>query len=66
MYGSQNGQRKDTISLNEIGLRAGKRIWSIDKKENLHFDNEWNIHISSEICEENDYGHNLDLLNNAH
>ena len=40
MCGSQNGHRKDTISLNEIGLHAGKRIRSFDKEENLHFDNE--------------------------
>lgn len=34
----------------------------INKKENLHFDHERDIHTSSEKYEENSDGHNLDLL----
>jgi hypothetical protein len=37
-------------------------IRSCNEKENLHFDDECNSHMSSEKYEENAYGDNLDLL----
>ena len=34
----------------------GQTYTTITKKENLHFDNEQEIHMSSKNYEENDYG----------
>ena len=37
-------------------------IWSFNEKENLHIDNDEDIHMTSENSEESGYGHSLDLL----
>ena len=37
-------------------------VWPLDEHKNHHYDNEQDIHTSSEICEESGYGLNLDLL----
>ena len=39
----------------------GGRIWAFDELEDLHFDNEQDIHISSEDHEENGFGPDSDL-----
>ena len=73
---SENGCQKDTCSK-EIGMHAFRNLLSIldaivniieellgsfDNLENLHFDNEYNVHRSSENHEGSGYGHHLDLL----
>ena len=40
----------------------GEPIWPFNAHENLHFDNEQDIHTSSEMYEESGYGLNLDML----
>ena len=40
----------------------GGPTWPFHEHKNLHFDNEWDIHMSSENHEESNYGLNLDLL----
>ena len=45
------------ISHNMEGL-----IWPLDEHENVHFDNEHDIHTSPEIYKANGYGYDLDLL----
>ena len=37
-------------------------MWQFNKKKNILFDNDYNIHISSRKYEENRYGLHLDLL----
>ena len=37
-------------------------IWPLDEHENVHFDNEYDIHTSPEIYKANGYGYDLDLL----
>ena len=37
-------------------------MWPLSEYESLHFDNELDVHMSSEKIEANDYGHDLDLL----
>ena len=37
-------------------------MWSFNVKDYIYFDNETNIHLGYENYEENDYGHDLDLL----
>ena len=48
-------------TLNVIG-GGGGGIWSFDEFQKLHFDNEQNIHISSQNCEANGCRHNLELV----
>ena len=45
-----------------INIIEGPMYPSSNKKENLHFDHERDIHTSSKKYEENSDGHNLDLL----
>ena len=40
----------------------GKPIWPFNEHKNLHFDNEYNIHIRSIKYEENGCRHDFDLL----
>ena len=40
----------------------GGIIWSCTKNYQLYFDNEEGVYMSSGECEENGYGHDLDLL----
>jgi hypothetical protein len=77
--GSRNRHQKD-MCLKEIRLRAQNLLiflgsvvnmiegscMTITDHESLHFDNELDIHMSSENYEANDYGHNLDLLIISH
>ena len=41
-------------------------IWLLNEHMNLHFDNVWNIHMSSKNYQANGYMHNLDLLIISH
>ena len=37
-------------------------MWPFDEYENLHFDNEYDIHMSSKNYEDSGYDLNLDFL----
>ena len=39
---------------------TGRTGMTINEHKNLHFDNEWDTHVSSETYEESGYGLNLD------
>ena len=69
--GSKNGRHND-MCLEEVGLRAQNMLTILSStinliretytttewtQENLHFDNNQDIHTSSENCEANGYGH---------
>ena len=45
---------------------GGWDIWSFNEHENLHFDNELDIHVRYENYKESDYNLNLDLLNTSY
>jgi hypothetical protein len=49
-----------------IRWERGKSLWSFNNLENLHFDNEKSIHMSSRVHAEYGYGHGLDLLIISH
>jgi hypothetical protein len=65
-FGYMYGHQKDVL----------KRYWTtcskfvnhsrLNKKESLHFDNEYEIHMSSGNYQEKEYRHNLDLLIISH
>ena len=73
--GSRN-KHQTYMCIQELGLHAshlftilgsivniiGRHIRSFSKKENLHFDYEKNVHMSSNIYDGYGYGHDLDLL----
>ena len=52
-------------TVNMIG-GGGQPIWPVNEHENLHFGNEWDVHMNSNYHEANGYGHNLDLLIISH
>ena len=41
-------------------------LWSLHKHENLHFDNDEDIHLSPKNYEEGNYTHDLDLVIISH
>ena len=55
-------QNMITVLGSIVNIIAGELIWPFNEHENLHFDNEWNIHMSSEKYEERGYSLNLDIL----
>ena len=50
------------ILLDSVVNIIGGPMWSFNEKENPHFDNDVDIHMTSENSEENGSGHDLDLL----
>ena len=48
-------------NLDSIVNIIGEPIWPFDEHKNPHFDNEYDIHMSSENYEEGGYSLNLDL-----
>ena len=46
-----------------INMMGGAPIWSLNERENLHFDNEYDIHVSFEQYEVNGFGYELGLFN---
>ena len=50
------------IILGSIVNMIGVNYMTLNEYENVHFDNEKDIHMSSETCETNVYGNELDLL----
>ena len=72
---SKDGHQKD-MCWKEIGLLAqnllaildaivniiGGPVWTLNDSENLHFDNENDMHMSSKKYEKSGYMHNLGLL----
>ena len=50
------------IILGSIVNMIGVNYMTLNEHENVHFDNEKDIHMSSETCEANVYGNELDLL----
>ena len=65
MCSKENGLRAQnliTILGSIVNIIGGEPIWPFNEHENLHFDDEWDIHMSSEKYEESGYSLNLDLL----
>lgn len=52
--------------LGSIVNMIRRAICPLNKRENVHFDNEQDIHMTSENSEANRDGHNLDLLIISH
>ena len=50
MEGVTNNTLPNSFELKDNSIsqhNLGGPIWSFNKKENLHFDNEWDIHMRS-------------------
>lgn len=63
----QNSSTILDVVVNVIGWGEGERaICSYNNFENLHFDNEYDIHRSYEDYEKNGYKNELDLLIISH
>ena len=50
------------LSLDSIFKIIGRDLYDCNEEENLHLDNDQDIHMSIEIYEEAGYGLDLDLL----